>query len=174
MLGLRISETLALKWLDIDEEKESITIQRAFTHSRLKSYPKTDASRRTLPLHKDVLKRLLEWKKISKPESGDAYIFPGAKGTPLSDSTMAKDYIKPAAERAGIPPIAFHPLRHSHTSWLDLTKATPREQKDLLGHAVFATTMDIYGHALTRAMRNANSRVVKAVRAAEQKQSRHR
>lgn len=43
-LGLRISETLALRWSDIDFGNSSITIQRAFTHSRLKLVPKTDAT----------------------------------------------------------------------------------------------------------------------------------
>lgn len=35
-LGLRVSEVLAFKWLDINETESTVTVLRAFTHSRLK------------------------------------------------------------------------------------------------------------------------------------------
>ena len=132
-LGLRISEAPAFKWLDIDEAESTITVQRVFTHNRLKESPKTDAGHRVLPLHAVVLERLREWKKASKPGTDDEYIFRGAKGTPRSDSTMLADYIKPAAKRASIPHISYHPLRHSHKTWLAGAGVPLDHQKDLLG-----------------------------------------
>ncbi len=161
-LGLRVSEVLAFKWLDINEAESTITVQRAFTHSHLKDYPKTDDSWRVLPLHPVVLQRLIEWKDVSKPESDDAFIFPGAKGTPRSDSTMMKDYIKPAAKRAGIPHISYHPLRHSYKTWMAGQKVPLDHQKDLLGHADIGTTAD-YGKTLTPEMRAGNKLVVDAL-----------
>jgi integrase len=162
-LGLRVSEALAFRWSDIDEAESTITVQRVFTHSRLKDYPKTDDSWRVLPLHPAVLRRLQDWEKASNPESGDEYIFPGSKGTPRSDSTMLQDYIKPAAKRAAIPHISYHPLRHSHKTWLAGQKVQLEHQKDLLGHADIDTTANVYGKTLTDEMRSANKLVVDAL-----------
>jgi len=159
-LGLRVSEALAFRWSDIDEAESTITVQRVFTHSRLKDYPKTDDSWRVLPLHPEVLRRLLDWKKESELESGDDYIFPGSKGTPRSDSTMLQDYIKPAAKRAGIPHISYHSLRHSHKTWLAGQKVPLEHQKDLLGHADIDTTANVYGKTLSDEMRSSNTLVV--------------
>ena len=163
VLGLRVSEALAFKWSDIDEVEATITVQRVYTHSRLKESAKTDAGHRVLPLHPRVLARLFEWKKESKPETDDEYIFPGSKGTPRSDSTMMQDYIKPAANRAGILHISYHPLRHSHKTWLAGAGVPLDHQKDLLGQADISTTANVYGKTLSDEMRAANELVVDAL-----------
>jgi integrase len=168
-LGPRVSKVFAFKWSDIDEAESTITIQRVFTHSRLKPYPKTDKSWRVLPLHPTILQWLLAWKKVSKPESDDAFIFPGAKGTPPSDSTMMTDYIKPAAARADIPNISWHPLRHGHKTWLAGKNVPLEHQKDLLGQADISTTANVYGKTLTKEMRSGNKRVVDALLKIEKK-----
>jgi integrase len=159
-LGLRISETLALKWSDIDPQDSNITIQRVFTHSRMKEFPKTDASWRILPLQSPIMQRLIDWKEVCKPESDDSFIFPGAKGTPRSDSTMMTDHIKPTAEELGIRNFGYHSLRHSYKTWLDGKGVSLTEQKDLMGHADIDTTANKYGKTLTDEMRAANKRVV--------------
>src|ERR1700721_757997 len=56
-LGPRVSKVFAFKWSDIDEAESTITIQRVFTHSRLKPYPTPDKSWRVLPLHPTLLQR---------------------------------------------------------------------------------------------------------------------
>ena len=162
-LGLRISETLALRWSDIEFGSSSITIQRAFTHSRLKGVPKTDASWRVLPLHDALEQRLVEWKKSSKPETNGAFIFPGAKSTPRSDSTMMNDYIKPIANLIDIQNFGYHSLRHSYKTWLAGRGVVLTQQKDLLGHADIDTTANVYGKTLTEEMRAANNLVVDAL-----------
>ena len=159
-LGLRISEVLALKWSDINESNPSITIQRAFTHGRLKDVPKTDSSWRVLPLHTALLERLLDWKKLQKPESDNAYLFPGSKGTPRSDSTMMTDYVKPAAKKVGIVNFGYHSLRHSYKTWLAGKGVALTQQKDLMGHADIDTTANVYGATLSEEMRAANKLVV--------------
>jgi integrase len=122
-----------------------------------------------LPLHPTILQRLFAWKKVSKPESDDAFIFPGAKGTPPSDSTMMTDYIKPAAARADIPNISWHPLRHGHKTWLAGKNVPLEHQKDLLGQADISTTANVYGKTLTKEMRSGNKRVVDALLKIEKK-----
>lgn len=160
-LGLRISETLGLKWSDINESESSIAIQRVYTHSRLKDVPKTDAGWRVLPLHKVLLDRLLQWKKESKPKTDDGFIFRGSRGgKPRSDSTMLTDYIKPAAKKLGIENFGYHCLRHSYKVWMSGKGVVLTQQKDLLGHADIETTANVYGKTLTEEMRVANALVV--------------
>lgn len=162
-LGLRISEALALKWSDVNESDSSVTIERVFTHGRLKDVPKTDASWRVLPLHPTLMQRLLDWKKASNPVSDDAYLFPGSKGTPRSDSTMMTDYVKPAAKKVGIVNFGYHSLRHSYKTWLAGKGVVLTQQKDLMGHADVGTTANVYGATLTEEMRAANKLVVDAL-----------
>jgi integrase len=162
-LGLRISEALALKWSDIDETDSSITIQRVFTHNRLKDVPKTDAGFRELPLQPAHKERLRKWKESSKPETNDAFIFPGAKGTPRSDSSMLTDYVKPAAKKVGIESFGYHALRHSYKTWLAGKGVVLTQQKDLMGHADIDTTANVYGATLSDEMRAANKLVVDAL-----------
>lgn len=68
---------------------------------------------------------------------------------------MMTDYIKPAAKRAGIPHISYHPLRHSYKTWVTRKKVPLEHQKNLPGHADIGTTAD-YCKTLSKEMRTAN------------------
>ena len=41
-LGLRVSEAVALQWIDFDFKNRKVTIRRAYTHSALKETNKTN------------------------------------------------------------------------------------------------------------------------------------
>ena len=70
--GLRISELVALKWVDIDEEAKTLSIVRKFTHGRL-GETKTAASEAPLPLSKPLLKILKDYKPKT---NGSEWLFP--------------------------------------------------------------------------------------------------
>src|SRR5919201_2077736 len=55
--GLRPAEGLALEWRDIDLEERVVYVHRSFTKGRLKC-PKTEASRRAVPLQTIALEAL--------------------------------------------------------------------------------------------------------------------
>ena len=48
-LGLRVSETLGLKWADFDFKEGTLTIGQVFTHSEVQNVPKTDTSGNKFP-----------------------------------------------------------------------------------------------------------------------------
>lgn len=84
--GLRIGELLAFSWKDIDFEKGILTVSKTCRdgningkHSRILDTPKTENSRRQIPLSKIILKMLKEMKKRSKCEfviaDGDKPVF---------------------------------------------------------------------------------------------------
>jgi len=59
-----VSEGLALNWEDFDSKVETVTIQRAFTHSELKE-AKAEASMSTMPVAGFLLEQLKPEYKIA-------------------------------------------------------------------------------------------------------------
>jgi len=52
----------------------------------------------------------------------------------------------PAVERAGLPPLRFHDLRHTCAALLIAQGAHPKAICERLGHSGIDVTMDTYGH----------------------------
>ena len=69
--------------------------------------------------------------------------------------------LKPVAKELGLGNVGFHSLRHACRTWLSSCGAAVGTQKDLLRHSDVATTMNIYGSALTEDMRKAHDKLVK-------------
>jgi integrase len=155
--GLRVSELLALKWEDIDEEKKTISIVRKFTRGKLGS-TKTAASEAPLPMSDAILKMLTAY----KPKTEDSeWLFPSPRtGGPRSASMLLQKGLKPVLKSLGLGDAGFHSLRHACRSWLSSGGADLGTQKDLLRHADISTTANIYGHALTEDMRKAHEQLV--------------
>jgi integrase len=60
-LGLRVSETLALKWADFDWESGTVSINRAFTHGKIQDAVKTASSEAVLPVYDKLAEVLQVW-----------------------------------------------------------------------------------------------------------------
>jgi integrase len=58
-------------------------------------------------------------------------------------------------QRAGLPDIRFHDLRHSCATLLITLNVHPRIVMEVLRHAQISTTMNIYSHALPQVNRDA-------------------
>jgi integrase len=154
-LGLRVSETLALKWQDFDFDECTLSIGQVFTHGKVQNVAKTDASGGEIPVHP----KLCEILKARKDAQAHDYswVFASTQtGSPYSDSTILSNYLKPAALMLDIRGLGWHTLRHSYKSWMAAAKIGPAQMKDLMRHADISTTMDVYGKTLTAEMRAAN------------------
>ncbi len=51
-------------------------------------------------------------------------------------------------ERAGLPRVRFHDLRHSCASLLLAEGVHPKVVQEMLGHSTISVTMDTYSHTL--------------------------
>jgi len=72
-------------------------------------------------------------------------MFPTGVGTPDDPGNLRKDFLR-TLERAGLPMIRFHDLRHTAASIM-LNRGVPAiVVSKRLGHAKPSTTLDIYGH----------------------------
>ena len=157
-LGLRVSETLGLKWVDFNLDSGTLTIGQVYTHGAVQDVPKTDASGGEIPVHPRLCAILKDWQ--GRQQHDHSWVFASRKtGSPYSDSTILTDYLKPAARSLGIEGLGWHTLRHSYKSWMASAKVNPAAMKDLMRHANISTTMDTYGKTLTPETKKANTRV---------------
>lgn len=60
--------------------------------------------------------------------------------------TALEKEMKRVSKRAGLKPIRFHGLRHSHASMLIDLGFSPLEIAERLGHESVKTTLDTYSH----------------------------
>jgi len=155
--GLRRGEALGLQWQDLDLQKGSLTIHRAWTAGgktgRLTA-PKTRTSARTVPLPGATLERLRAYRtwyaaRLGEPRP-EAWVFPGDDPSrPLNPHTP-NWCLRRIAQRLGIPPLRVHDLRHSYGSHL-LANGAPLELvAERMGHANPNITLGVYRHVLHR------------------------
>ncbi len=128
--GLRISEALSIKPVDIDSKRMLIHVKNA----------KGKKDRYTLLSHK-VLNLLREYYNVYKPQQ---YLFEGLNGQ--YGSRAAQAVLQYSAAKAGITKrITLHTLRHSFATHLLVSGTDLRYIQELLGHCSPKTTM-IYTH----------------------------
>jgi integrase len=156
--GLRKGEALALSWdhsiVNLDEGwlKVRKTVGRVGTELVF-SEPKTDRSRRTVPLSPAVVAMLRKHRSTQKEDelhAGDQWIETGLVfttefGTPVDPRNFLR-VIEDAAKAAGVDGVGVHTLRHSAAvGWLE-AGVHIKAIADMLGHSSISITGDIYGH----------------------------
>lgn len=158
--GLRPGEMLALRWGDLDlaGDPGSLRVRRTLdTHSAAWfGPPKTPAARRTVALHFEAREALLAQRSMLEsenlPAEKNALVFPSERGTPMSSDNLRKRHLGPALERAGLPYVTLHELRHTFASiMLHEWMVPPAVVSKMMGHKSIAFTFDLYGHLIPSA-----------------------
>jgi integrase len=166
-LGLRRGEALGLRWEDVDLEAGTLRVQVALQRrkdSKTLVEPKTEQSRRTLPLPSVLVvalkahrTRQLEERLAAGPKWRDhGLVFPSTVGTPMEPRNLTRQF-KAVLQRAGLPDIRFHDLRHTAASLLVAQGVHPRVVMEILGHSQISLTMNTYTHVLPEAQREATA-----------------
>lgn len=90
---------------------------------------------------------------------------PHGKGKqPYWPSSLYRVYLKPALEAIGITePVGWHTLRHSFGTLMKANGEDVKTIQELLRHANFKVTMDVYTQAVTKVKRSAHSRVARQI-----------
>ena len=113
--AMRRGELLALRWKDVRLLEGQVRVREAFVKSRFTT-PKSRASRRMIELGPRTKALLAErWRETPFQGEDELVFCHPEKGTPLDPGKLARVYLKPALERAGItkPFRPFHDLRHT-------------------------------------------------------------
>jgi len=159
MAGLRIDEALALRWRNLDLEKNVIQVRKAVYEGHLSS-PKSKSNIRDIPMGPSP-QRLLSESRKAVP--ADAFVFASRSGTPLDSHNLLARVLTPACRRAGLPAISWHSFRHTHATLLsDLAESLKTAQAQL-GHARLSTTAEIYAHVVPASQRAAIENFERAI-----------
>ena len=126
--GMRKSEILTLRWLDVDFGANQIKIRKS-----------KSGRMRFIPLHPDVLEVLKDLPK------GDDLIFTSSNGNAVTLYGWVRTQFDAALENTGIRNFKFHDLRHTFASEMIMRGADLKTVSELLGHATTAMT-ERYSH----------------------------
>jgi integrase len=119
MLGLRAGETRGIIWRDFDRETNKVYIDRNYVDVEKEKLPKWGKTR--VSVYPPILQELLEPLRGSPGER----VFSVTKDKTISYTALRNAFNK-AVEKAGIPKITLHGLRHSIQTAL-LNKGVNRE-----------------------------------------------
>lgn len=171
--GLRKGEALVLHWSDVDLEGGYLSVRATLSRSegRLQlDAPKTERSRRTIPISAPTVLALRELRAAQAEErsqlgpnwtAGDL-VFTSEAGAPV-DPRNALRAVKVAARKAGLASIGVHTLRHTAASAMLEAGVPLHTVSEILGHASIQVTGDIYGHVSTEGARSAIDRLAEAL-----------
>ncbi len=164
-LGLRRGELLGLRWSDVDFAEGSVSVRQTVLRvdgHLIFSEPKTDRSRRTIPVPEPTKARLRAHRAI---QAGDrlaagqrwkdhGLVFATMIGTPLEPRNVDRHWHAVRA-RAGLGWVRLHDLRHACATFLLASGASPRTVMKTLGHSQISLTMNTYAHVLPEIERSA-------------------
>lgn len=150
--GMRQGELLGLQWRQVDFSTGSVSV----VHTLLEHQgcfelgePKTNKGRRLVRLPKFATEALRKHRQQMEAEGHTGpWVFCDPSGSPISKSYLRRRSFLPLLERAGLPKIRFHDLRHTAAT-LHLIQGThPKVVQEILGHSVIALTLDTYSHLI--------------------------
>lgn len=147
--GLRIGELLALTWCDVDFSKKMITVNKTCrdgtvngVRSKIIDTPKTESSRRCVPISSALLPILREMKKKSKCEY---VIADGEKPVFTRSYQRAFELL---LIKLKIPHKCFHSLRHTFATRALECGMDVKSLSEILGHKNATITLNRYAHSL--------------------------
>lgn len=165
--GLRRGELLGLSWSDADLERRQLRVtkalQRITGRGLVLGETKTRRGRRSIILPvatAEALRRHRARQAEERLVAGSAwcdsdFIFTTRLGTPLDGDNLISRPFARVVEKAGLPPMRFHDLRHSCASLLLAQGVAPRVVMETLGHSRISVTLDTYTHVLPALQREA-------------------
>ncbi len=157
--GLRLGELRALRWRDVEFSKRLIHVRRSYV-ARDEDVPKSGRVR-SVPMIDQVVRVLDGLSRRDRFTKAEDLVFCNELGEHFDDSALRRRFYA-SRERAGLPQIRFHDLRHTFGT-LAVQVFSLSDVKAYMGHADIATTM-IYVHHVPQV--DAAERLSTALRAA--------
>ena len=156
--GLRAGELLAQRWHHVDLDRGALQVRESVHRGKF-GPPKTRNSVRELPLGSIVLAALQAHRMRVRQRGPDDLLFPSRRGTALCRNNLLRRVVHPACDRAHIPRVGWHSLRHLHATLLSEAGEPLKVAQAQLGHADLQTTLGVYTHVLPESQRRAVERV---------------
>lgn len=156
--GMRQGELLALHWRDLDLDAGTVKVRGSLQRMRDNRLaivePKTAKSRRLITLSEtgiEALRRHRARQATERLRLGPAWVdedlvFTNMVGRPVSATNLLHRDFYPLLERAGLPKVRFHDLRHTAATLLLEGNVNTKVVSEMLGHTQVGVTMDLYQH----------------------------
>jgi integrase len=161
MDGLRAGEVLGLQWGDIDLERKLLHVRRSAWNGKIQT-AKSETSETVLPIPNALATILKDYRATWQPNP-QGFLFVTRNGRPPSSNKVVEYRLWTILDALGIPRCGLHAFRHTHTALLLDSGATPKVTQRQLRHSDARTTLEIYGHVVGDADREAVERVAAVV-----------
>lgn len=157
--GMRRGEVLGLRWRDVNIDAAKVQVVQVLELTRqgvAVKAPKTDRSRRTIPLASVAVEALRAHRKdqaelrLALGQGRDPLdlVFPEPlKGGYWNPSLFGKLFAR-EADAANVGHVTFHGLRHTHITSLLRNGVPVHVVSKRAGHSKPATTLNIYSHVM--------------------------
>jgi integrase len=164
-LGLRRGEALGLPWTDVDIEQGVLRVRQTLQRFEGELHiapPKTRRSRRSIPLPSAMVEVLRDHRMRQNAErvaAGPSWnesglVFTTRVRSPVEPNDFSRAF-RVLCGRAALDGVRLHDLRHTCASMLLAQNVPPRVVMEILGHSSLDVTMNIYGHVMLDAQRDA-------------------
>jgi integrase len=175
--GMRRGEALGLHWTDVHLPEKTLMVRwnlTAVNNNRLYlSHPKTKASRNWVSLSPRVaaaLDRQAALARAGRPPGTplEGLVFCQPDGSPLRPQGVLTE-LRRRSEEIGLPRIGVHDLRHTAATIMISSRVPLAVVSKTLRHSTLSTTVNLYGHLLPYAARDAVTAIDKAFTRADRK-----
>ena len=156
--GLREGEMLGLKWDDVDFGRGVLHVSRTLSETCTghKFEKPKNGKGRAVKLSQgspEALKSHHARQNEERRAAGSAWqddglVFPTTTGTTMRCTNLMNRHFLPLLERAGLPRVRLHDLRHTCATILLRVGQHPKYVQEFLGHANISITLDVYSHVL--------------------------
>lgn len=153
--GIRKGEALALKWSDVNFDKQTISITKTLSSGQngwIINTPKTKSSIRTVYIDTKTIEILKEWRLSQKKEmlklgyntlTKEQLIFSNMHNDYQSPN-MPRRWLRSALAPQKMRAIPVHGFRHTYATLAIQGGMPPKELQKQLGHSDIRTTLNIY------------------------------
>lgn len=155
--GLRFSEALALTPLDFDFSKQKIVINKTWNYKKSNGDfqpTKNESSNRKIQIDWQLA---MQFSQLIKTKEQDKPIFVKSR---VFNSTI-NNRLKLLCNRANIPIITIHSLRHTHASLLLFAGVSIASVANRLGHSSMTTTQETYLHIIQELENQDNDKIIR-------------
>ncbi|WNF91286.1 site-specific integrase [Vagococcus fluvialis] len=154
--GLRFSEALAITPEDFDFQNQRLIINKTWNYKNTKGFfqpTKNESSNRKIQIDWQLAMQFSQLIKNKEPEKP---IFVKSR---VFNSTI-NNRLKVLCNKADVPIISVHSLRHTHASLLLFANVSIASVANRLGHSSMTTTQETYLHIIQELENQDNEKII--------------